>query len=84
MKSYLPLGSIVILKNGNKKIMIYGRRQRELNTNMEYDYIACLYPEGNINEQYMYLFNTEDIHEVFFRGYIDIEEEKFNNKYLQE
>lgn len=50
MKSYLPIGSIVLLKNGKKKVMIYGRRQRRITDEIEYDYIACLYPEGNIGE----------------------------------
>lgn len=80
MKSYLPIGSIVLLKNGSKKVMIYGRRQKRVNEAKEYDYIACLYPEGNINENYMYLFNNEDIDTVVFRGYSDAEEEAFVNK----
>ena len=45
--------------------------------NYEYDYIACLYPEGNINEDYMYLFNHEDIDTVVYRGFSDAEEEAF-------
>lgn len=77
MKNYLPIGSIVLLKNGQKKIMIYGRRQRRITDNYEYDYIACLYPEGNINEDYMYLFNHEDIDTVVYRGFSDAEEEAF-------
>ena len=77
MKNYLPVGSIVLLKNGQKKIMIYGRRQRRVTDEHEYDYIACLYPEGNINEDYMYLFNHEDIETVVHRGYSDAEEEAF-------
>ena len=60
--------------------MIYGRRQKRVNEEKEYDYIACLYPEGNINENYMYLFNNEDIDTVVFRGYSDGEEEAFVNK----
>ena len=80
MKSYLPIGSVVLLKNGSKKVMIYGRRQKRVNEEKEYDYIACLYPEGNINENYMYLFNNEDIDTVVFRGYSDGEEEAFVNK----
>lgn len=79
MKNFLPNGSVVLLKNGQKKIMIYGRRQRRVTDNQEYDYIACLYPEGNINEDYMYLFNHEDIEKVVFRGYSDAEEEAFVN-----
>ena len=77
MKAYLPIGSIVLLKEGQKKIMIYGRRQRRVTDENEYDYIACLYPEGNIDENYMYLFNHEDIETVIYRGYSDAEEEAF-------
>lgn len=77
MKTYLPIGTIVLLKNGKKKVMIYGRRQNRINETKEYDYIACLYPEGNINVNYMYLFNNEDIDTVVFRGYSDAEEEAF-------
>lgn len=77
MKDYLPIGSIVLLKNGTKRIMIYGRKQIEIKTKVEYDYIACLYPEGNINDEYRYLFNIEDIDKVIFRGYSDVEEEGF-------
>ncbi len=77
MKNYLPIGSVVLLKEGKKKIMIYGRRQRRVTDQEEYDYIACLYPEGNINEDYMYLFNHEDIETVVFRGFSDAEEEAF-------
>ena len=77
MKAYLPIGTIVLLKNGKKKVMIYGRRQRRATDEHEYDYIACLYPEGNINEDYMYLFNHEDIDQVVFRGYSDAEEAAF-------
>jgi hypothetical protein len=80
MKSFLPIGSIVILKSGQKKIMIYGRRQRRVTDEHEYDYIACLYPEVNINEDYMYLFNHEDIETVVYRGFSDAEEEAFVTK----
>ena len=79
MKSYLPIGSIVLLKNGKKKVMIYGRRQRRITDKYEYDYIACLYPEGNIDENFMYLFDNENIDKVIYRGYSDAEEEAFIN-----
>ena len=81
MKNFLPIGSVVILKNGQKKVMIYGRRQsRVTEPDKEYDYIACLYPEGNIDENYMYLFDHEDIDRVVFRGYSDAEEEAYLNE----
>lgn len=78
MKQYLPIGSVVLLKNGKKRVMIYGRRQRRVvDVDKEYDYLACLYPEGNIDEDYMYLFDEDSIDEVVFRGYSDAEEEAF-------
>ena len=80
MKEYLPIGSVVILNDGTKKLMIYGRKQTEVKTNVEYDYVSCLYPEGNINQEYMFLFNNEDIKEVIFRGYSNTEEEQFLDK----
>lgn len=78
MKQYLPIGSVVLLKNGKKKVMIYGRRQRRIvDVDKEYDYVACLYPEGNIDEDYMYLFDEESIDQVVFRGYSDAEEDAY-------
>lgn len=59
--------------------MIYDRKQIQKATNTLYDYVACLYPEGNINEEYNYLFNHEDIDEVIHRGYTDLEEENMLN-----
>ena len=82
MKKYLPIGSVVLLKNGSKRIMIYGRKQIQVGTQTEWDYIGCLYPEGNINEEYMYLFNHEQLDKVFFMGYQDEEESEFLEKYL--
>ena len=78
MKEYLPIGSIVLLNNGTKKVMIYGRRQMNAEKKI-LDYVACLYPEGNINEEYNFLFNNEDIAEVIFKGFTDDEEKEFIN-----
>ncbi|MCY1713421.1 DUF4176 domain-containing protein [Caproiciproducens galactitolivorans] len=84
MKEYLPLGSVVYLHEGDKKIMIYGRKQKAVASGKEYDYIACLFPEGNIDENYCYLFNHEDIREVLFRGYVDFDEQEFVQDCLQD
>lgn len=77
MRKYLELGSVVLLKKGTKRIMIYGRRQIEVETKLIYDYVACFYPEGNISEEYMFLFNHEDIDTVIFKGYEDEEDVQF-------
>ena len=49
MKEYLPIGSVVTLKQGTKKVMICGRIQKETKQGQIYDYCACLYPEGMID-----------------------------------
>lgn len=79
MEKYLPIGTVVLLKNGSKRVMIYGRKQIHVETGQEWDYLACLYPEGNINEEFMYLFNHDQIDKVFYLGYKDEEELKFSN-----
>jgi hypothetical protein len=77
MKEYLPIGTVVILKDGEKSIMIYGRKQIHAETNVAYDYVACLYPEGNLNEEYTYLFNHDQIKDVLFTGYVNEDETEF-------
>lgn len=80
---YYPLGTIVLLEGGNKKIMICGRYQEKLDTKELFDYCACLFPEGVIESNQMYLFQHEDIKEVFYTGYENEEEIEFQ-KVLQE
>ena len=77
MKEYLPIGSVVILENGKAPIMIYGRMQFHVKSNDMFDYIACLYPEGNLSSEYTYLFNHEQIAEILFTGYVNEDEKRF-------
>ena len=81
--NFLAIGSIVLLKNGNKKLMIYGRFQIDVTDGEIYDYVGCLYPEGNISVEYSFLFNNEDVDEIIFEGYRDVEEEEYINSFLQ-
>ena len=67
-KEYLPLGSVVILKNGLKKIMITGQNTIDNETKKEFDYNGCIWPEGYM-ENIFCLFNNDEIDQVFFRGY---------------
>ena len=83
MDKYLPIGSVVLLKNGTKRVMIYGRKQIHIETGKEWDYLACLYHEGNIYEEFMYLFNHDQIDKVYYLGYRDDEEVKFVEENLK-
>ncbi len=73
----LPIGSVVILKNAIKRLMIFGVGQTNTADNKEYDYIGVMYPEGNMGEGSQYLFNHDDIQEVFYRGFEDDERDGF-------
>lgn len=42
MKDLLPIGSVVTLKEGTKKLMITGRLQQNMKTKKLYDYAGCL------------------------------------------
>ncbi|MCE5170435.1 DUF4176 domain-containing protein [Paenibacillus profundus] len=78
-KTLLPLGSIVLLREGSKKLMIYGRKQLQINTNRLFDYLGVVYPEGYIDENFSFLFNHEDIDVVAHVGFSNYEEEEFQN-----
>ena len=81
IKDLLPVGSVVLLKEGQKKLMICGILQSDAtNQGDEYDYMGVLYPEGHIGEQFQYLFYHEDIAQIIFRGYEDEERDAFLTK----
>ena len=72
---YLPLGSIVAIRGGIKKIMIIARG---LAVDVQgsakvFDYAGCLYPEGLMGDQ-IFQFNHKDIARVVFKGFIDDDE----------
>ncbi len=83
-KNLLPIGSIVLLKGGEKRIMICGRIQSKDGENTIYDYSACYYPEGIIDPNSMFFFNRDAIDTVFFIGFQDKEELTFRQNVLDE
>lgn len=83
METLLPNGSIVLLKGGNKRLMIYGRKQITGDEETMYDYLGIFYPEGYIDEEYTYVFNHADIIDIIHEGYVDEEEIEFQ-EILQE
>lgn len=77
----LPIGSIVLLKDGEKRLMINGIMQSDASgSGANFDYLGILYPEGHIGDEFQYLFNHEDIAQIIFRGYEDEERMEFLNK----
>ena len=80
VKELLPIGSVVLMNGGTKKLMIYGVKQTDQEDNQLYDYIGVVYPEGNMGEGTQFLFNHEHINKIVFYGYSDVEREEFIEK----
>lgn len=83
-KDMLPIGSIVLLKGGNKRIMICGRVQTRVGENTIYDYSACYYPEGVVGSDSMFFFNRDAIERVYFIGFQDEDELNFRANVLDQ
>lgn len=80
----LPIGSVVMLRGGVKKLMITGIKiATEDNPETFYDYIGVFYPEGFIGAESNFLFNHSDINDVVFIGYKNPERESFID-YMEE
>lgn len=73
MKKYLPIGSVVLLKESTKRVMIVGLRQKQVDEDKVWDYSACLFPEGIIDPDNLYLFDSAQIERVYFIGLQDEE-----------
>lgn len=71
MKKYLPIGSVVLLKNSQKRIMIVGVKQKQAGSDKIWDYSACLYPEGILDPEKLFLFDNEQIDRLYFIGLQD-------------
>lgn len=75
---YLPIGTVVTLVNGTKPIMIYGRKQMQQGKEKIWDYVACLYPEGNIGDEYNVFFQHEEIAKIYHLGMESEDENKLH------
>ena len=77
---YLPIGTVVLLKNGIKRVMIIGFKTKSdgisANDNKEFDYLGCIYPEGMVKDIPTMLFDHEQIAKIYHLGLEEDEEEK--------
>lgn len=77
----LPIGSVVLLNNGTKKIMITGFYSIAANNKDKvFDYCGCLFPEGVISSEQNLLFDHSQIVKVCYMGYKSDEEKEFKSK----
>ncbi len=75
VKNLLPIGSVIRVRDAEKRMMIIG--VLPVSEDTQYDYIGVLYPEGYLSEEELYLFYHDDIEDISFLGYADIEHQAF-------
>lgn len=78
-EKYLPIGTVVLLKDATKRVMITGYFPMD-EENQVYDYNACLYPEGVLVATKSLAFNHNQIKEIIYMGFEDEETKKFNEE----
>ncbi len=76
----LPIGTVVLLKESSKKVMIVGVAQKGASDGKLWDYVGVLFPEGYFAPDHMFLFNTDQIDELYVLGYQDAEQLAFQAK----
>ena len=73
-----PIGSVVLLKNAEKLLMIIGICP--VNNQKRYDYLGVLYPEGYVDDKMIFLFNHDQIAEVRYVGFMDSQYQIFRSE----
>ena len=82
-EKFLPIGTIVLLKNGTRKLMITsylivtGGKDKSKEQKM-FDYGGCPYPAGIIESSYAVGFNHEQIEKIVHMGHVDEEQKELN------
>jgi hypothetical protein len=81
IEKFLPIGSVVLLKEGKKMLMITGYCvvDKEHQGAM-YDYSGVIYPEGMLSSKQNLLFNHDQISHIIYLGLISQEFRNFENQ----
>lgn len=77
---FLPLGTVVLLKNAKKRVMITGFCVISEENKRVFDYTGCVYPEGVLTSKQSLVFDHDQIEKIFAIGYSDDEEKEFKKK----
>lgn len=91
MEKYLPVGSVVLLNNGVKPVVIIGykvsavdgksyKNSKEVSNSHVFDYCAVTYPEGLISSDVLCMFDHGDIFKLLYMGYVTDEMNVINQK----
>ena len=79
-EKYLPLGTVVLLEGGTKRVMITGFATASSDDpDLIYDYAGCMYPQGFITSNQTVLFDHDQIQKIYHFGLIDSEWVEFQD-----
>lgn len=85
LEKYLPIGTIVMLKGGIKRLMITGFLcMDETQKDKLYDYCGLIYPEGYVEKNQLLLFDHSQIEHIYYLGLNNDDENKKFQKELKE
>ena len=79
-KEMLPIGSVVLLKNAERRLMIIGVKGTNVTDDgkeQDYDYMGVVYPQGYMGADTVLMFNHQDIDKYYSRGFEDDERARF-------
>lgn len=76
MGNLLPIGTVVLLKNATKRVMIVGYLPKDNKTGKTCDYSGVIFPEGLIDSRRILIFDIDKIETVCQEGLKDDEEVK--------
>lgn len=80
-EKYLPIGSVCLLKGGQRYIVVVGYLGVSAqDRNTVYDYMGAVYPIGIISSEISFMFNHDQIDKVIYRGFENDESKEFNTK----
>ena len=79
-EKYLPLGTVVLLEGGTKRVMITGFATASSDDpDLIYDYAGCMYPQGFITSNQTVLVDHDQIQKIYHFGLIDPEWVEFQD-----
>lgn len=74
---FLPVGSVVLLKDAKRPVVIIGFSVIEKGERKVWDYLGCAYPVGVVGTDKNLLFQRNQIEKIISKGYEDEECKKF-------
>lgn len=82
---FLPIGTVAMLENATKRVMITGYCSVEEGNNKKiWDYCGCTFPEGIVSTDITILFDHSQIKKIYHIGLAEDDEEKLFQGQLNE